>query len=80
MASKAQRGCPGCNWGWRQGLLEGSPKGCVHSGDQGLAGDVGHFDTASGVPGELQSCADGHAFGRGIDVAPIIAAKGVRGI
>lgn len=47
----------------------------MHSGDRGLAGDIGHFDAASGIPGELQSSADGHTLGRGIDVAPIIPAR-----
>lgn len=49
----------------------------MHSGDRGLAGDVGHFDPASGIPGELQSSVDGYTLGRGVDIAPIVAAAGV---
>lgn len=49
----------------------------MHSGDRGLAGDIGHFDPSSGIPGELQSGVDGYALGGGIDIAPIIAVAGV---
>lgn len=59
-----------------QDLLEGSPEGHIHFRDRGLAGDIGHFNPTSRILGELQTCADGHTLGRGIDVAPIIAAKG----
>lgn len=52
----------------------------MHPGDRGLAGDIGHFDPASGIPGELQSGVDGDALGRGIDIAPIIAVAGVGGL
>lgn len=61
------------HWGWEWGLPESSSEGCIQLGDRGLAGDVGHFDSASGVSGELQSSADGYTLGRGIDIAPIIA-------
>lgn len=49
----------------------------MHSGYRGLAGDVGHFDPANGIPGELQSSVDGYTLGRGVDIAPIIAVAGV---
>ena len=67
-------GSNGVHLGWGWCSLEGSSKGCVHSGDRGLAGDVGHFDPASGIPGELQSRVDGNALGGCVDIAPIIAA------
>ena len=44
----------------------------MHSGDRGLAGDVGHFDPASGIPGELQRGVDGHTLGGGVDISPIV--------
>lgn len=62
-------------WDWAWGLPEGSPEGCVHSGDRGLAGDVGDFDPASGIPGELQGGADGYTLRGGIDIASIVAAR-----
>ena len=49
----------------------------MHSGNRGLAGDVGHFDPANGIPGELQSSVDGYTLSRGVDIAPIIAVAGV---
>lgn len=51
----------------------------MHFGHRGLAGDVGHFDPASGISEEMQSNADGYTLGGGIDIAPIIAAKAGRG-
>lgn len=61
------------HWGWEWGLLESSFEGCIQPGDRGLAGDIGHFDPASGISGELQSGVDGYTLGRGVDIAPIIA-------
>lgn len=60
-------------WGWNS--PEGSPEGHIYFRHRGLAGDIGHFNPTSGIPGELQTCSDGHTLGRGIDVAPIIAVK-----
>lgn len=61
-------------WDWDS--PEGPPEGHIHFGHRGLAGDIGHFNATAGILGELQTCSDGHTFGRGIDVAPIIAVKG----
>lgn len=51
----------------------------MHSGDKGLARDIRHFHPASGISGEVQSDADGYTLGGGIDIAPIIAARGWEG-
>lgn len=48
----------------------------MYPGDGGLARDIGHFEPASGVPGELQTSVNGDALSRGVDIAPIVAAKG----
>jgi hypothetical protein len=70
-------GLKGVHWGWGWSLPEGSPEGHVHSGDRGLAGDIGYFHPASGILGELQTCVDGHTLGRSVDVAPIISVRGL---